>query len=203
MSINDQTSSSTALTSALGKWVRERAADETRLEEIRLDEHEQFVGIFTDRIREVTVHFLRYPALKGFAHCNGTDCLLCQIGRHPEQRDLLPVYDPVRRSVVVLSVPATCRPQGLKAQLTPLLVKAHRGTVVLASVRKTGWDTFEVRELPAVEGADDGAEQITSFDEGFRQGVVDLARIYALVDNAVLAAVPEIAAVMKLKGLSA
>src|SRR5262249_49466669 len=95
---------------ATEKWAAEAGCVPASLAEIRLDQNERLVAPFTTSVVEAVVHYLDYPSLRGYVRCNGPDCLLCKIGRQPDTRDLLPVYDVVSRAVGVLAVSPNLRP---------------------------------------------------------------------------------------------
>jgi hypothetical protein len=192
------------LTDALSAWDAECGAQApSPLEAIRLDASERLVIPFTTTIQRVETHYVDYPSLQGYLRCSGPECLLCHIGRHRDQRDLLPVYDPIARAVGVLPISPSMRPPALRPQLTPILRQMRAGQRVLITVRKTDRTGYAVAATPLCEGADDGAEAILKFLARFDAGGVELAAVFPQPTAEELAAVPEIAAMMRIKGLKA
>jgi len=188
---------------AAAKWAREAGAAPASLEEIRLTQNERLLIPFTSSIEEIDLHYLDYPSMRGYTRCNGAGCLLCRIGRTTDKRDLLPVYDVISQTVGVLPVSPNIRPQALRPQLSPVMSKVASGAILLLAVQKLDNYRFSVTELPLQDGADDGAEKIAQFRERCDAGNVSLASIYQQMSNELLATLPEVAIMMKAKGVSA
>ena len=189
------------VTDALTKWEAEAAQTPTSIAEIRLDGNERLVVPFTKSIVEAHVHYLDYHSLTGYVHCNGNGCLLCQIGRHPDIRDLLPVYDPVAQTVGVLAVSPNMRPQALKPQLMPVLRLLQQGQRVLIGIKKLDKWRYTVTILPLPAGAEDGAAEINKFLQGFQADAIDPRGIYPQMDNEALASITEVANQLRLRGI--
>src|SRR5262249_19030644 len=108
------------LTDALELWQAEGpGAARPPLEGVRLDANERLLVPFTTSTRRVQLHYLDAPALRGYLRCQGPGCLLCRLGKEPETRDLLPVYDPVAQAVGVLAISPNLRPQALRPPAGP------------------------------------------------------------------------------------
>jgi hypothetical protein len=171
------------------------------LSAIHLDAHEKLLIPFTTGMKRVTLHYLDSAAFRGYVHCQGADCLVCRVGRQAEVRDLLPVYDAVAQTVGVLAISPNLRPQALRPQLAPILRRLKEDERLIVTVRKLDTARFAVAMLPLPEDADDGAEKIQPFLDQFEAGSVDLGSIYPRLANEELAAIPEVAAHMRLKGI--
>src|SRR5262249_30707507 len=141
--------------------------------------------------------------LRGYSRCTGPGCLLCAVGRRCDPHDLLPVYDPVARAVAVLPVSANMRPGALKPQLLPVLQRVKAREKVMLILRKTDRTTFSVDVFSLLQGADDGAAVTASFFESFAAGRIELAAVYPAHSRERLANVPEIAAIMRARGVTA
>src|SRR5260370_8767282 len=89
---------------ALARWDAESPRNATPLAAVRLDGNEALLLPFTTDALPVRLHYLESPAYRGYVHCTGTGCLLCRIGRRPEERDLLPAYDAIARTVGLLPI---------------------------------------------------------------------------------------------------
>jgi hypothetical protein len=190
------------LTDGLAKWEAEARSAPAGLEEVRLDLNERLLVPFTTSVGQADTHYVDYPSLRGYVRCGGPGCLLCRVGRQKETRDLLPVYDVLARAVAVLPVSPNLRPHALKPQLMDVLRKLKDSQRVLVAVRKLDRARYHVAILPLPEGADDGAAKIAAFLELFSAGGVDLADVYPKVSNDDLAAVPEIAAHLRARGIT-
>jgi hypothetical protein len=191
------------LTEALSAWDAECGAQApSPLEAIRLDANERIVIPFTTSMQRVETHYVDFPSLQGYVRCPGDACLLCRVGRRREQRDLLPVYDPIARAVGVLAISPNIRPHALRPQLMPILRQLKAGQRVLFTVRKTDRTGYAVASRPLLEGADDGAEKVVGFLERFDAGGVELAAVYAQPSSEELANIPEVAAMLKLRGIT-
>jgi hypothetical protein len=187
---------------AVEKWETEAGRAPASLAEIRLDQNERLVVPFTTNVGEVAIHYLEYPSFRGYLRCNHPQCLLCQIGQQPGARDLLPVYDVVSRAVGVLAVSPNMRTHALKPQLTPVLRQLKANRRVLVALRKLNRMRYNVATLPLPADADDGAQVIAEFLAQFEGGAIDLGAIYQQLPNEDLAAIPEIATLVKLRGIT-
>jgi hypothetical protein len=190
------------VTDALSKWEAEAGTAPASLTEIRLDQNERLVTPFTTSVVEAVIHYLDYPSFRGYVRCNGPDCLLCKIGRQPDTRDLLPVYDVVSGAVGVLPVSPNLRPHALKPQLTPVLRQLKDNRRVLVALRKLDKMRYNVAILPLPEDADDGARTIAEFLAQFENDAIDLRAVYPQLSNEDLADIPEIATQVKLRGIT-
>ncbi len=173
----------------------------TRLFAVRLDASEAPLIPFTTTMQRVFLHYLEVAAVRGYVHCLGRDCVLCRVGKEPETRDLLPLYDPVSQAVGVLAVSPNLRPQALRPQLAPVLRRLKGGERLLLLVRKLDPTRFSVGALPLPEDAEDGAEQIAAFCAQLEAGALTLDAVYPRLPAEELAAIPEVARLLKLKGV--
>jgi DNA adenine methylase len=189
------------LTDALTKWSAEAGAAPAALEEVRIDQNERLLVPFTTSVAEVTVHFLDYPSLRGYVHCNGPGCLLCRLGRKADVRDLWPVYDVVAQAVGVLPVAANLRPQALKPQLAPVLKRLAGDERLLLAVSKLDRYRYRVAVLDLPDEAEDGSDQIADFLDRLGSGAIDLGAVYQRLGNEELAAVPEVATAARIRGV--
>jgi hypothetical protein len=189
------------LTDALAAWRAEAGAAPVGLEEVRLDQNERLLVPFTTSMARTTVHYLDFASQRGYVRCNGKGCLLCRVGRKADLRDLLPVYDVIAKSVGVLAVPLNIRPQALKPQLIPAIARVAANERLLLAIRKIDGYRFTVAALPLPEEADDGAERIAEFLERLESGSADLTTVYVQLSNDELAALPEVAILVKARGI--
>src|SRR5262249_9725003 len=150
----------------------------------------------------VQIHFLDFATYWGYVRCPGADCLLCRVGREPDTRDLLPVFDPVAKTVAVLAVSPNMRPQALKPQLTPVLRMLRDDRRVLAGIKKLDRSRYTVATFDMPADADDGAAEIQKFVEAFEAGSLDPRSVYRQMSNEELATIPEVASQMRLRSIS-
>jgi hypothetical protein len=187
---------------ALSLWGGETVGTSpATLRVIRLDGNERLIIPFTTALQRVQVHYLDFPSLRDFVHCGGAGCLLCRLGRQVETRDLLPVYDAVDKAVGVLSVSPNVRPNALRPQLMSVLQRLKGGGRLLVGLRKQDNTRFVVATYELPEDAEDGADAILKFTEELAAGRVDLGGVFSRLSNADLAAVPEVGALMAVKGV--
>ena len=99
---------------------------------IRLDQNQRFLVPFTTMMSRTFLHYLTFPAIRGYVQCNGADCLLCRVGRQQDERDLWPVYDVLDKAVGVLPISPSQRPHALRPLLMPVLrrLAAEEGAAV-------------------------------------------------------------------------
>jgi hypothetical protein len=178
----------------LSQWEADVSRAPTKLSAIRLDGNERLLLPFTLTREKVEVHWVEYPSVSSYVQCNGPDCLLCRIGLEPKLFQLLPLYD-------VVPVGPSVRTEALKPQLIPVFHRLLRNEQVLIAVRRTGWEKYSVTVLPLPDDADAGEDAILRFQEAFDAGKIDLASIYQRLPNETLATVPEVATLMKLRGI--
>jgi hypothetical protein len=166
--------------------------------------NDEFLALlFTADVVRTRSHFLNTPTMRGYVRCTGGDCLLCQLNRQCEVRDLLPVYSPVERAVVVLPISPNMRPAALRPQLVPLLQQLQRdgGRPPLVGIRRIDVGRYTVSSLPLPADADDGAPVIKAFRTGMDSGEIDLAATYSAPIRQELAMLPDIVAAMRARGL--
>jgi hypothetical protein len=168
------------------------------LQPVRLDGNETAVVPFTSDCVQVALHYCEQPELRGYVRCNGPGCLLCRAGRKAEERVLLPVYLPASQSVGVLAVSPSSRPGALRPQLMPALRSGKRVALLVSKADPT---TYRVGVVELAGGMDDGVNVIQAFRKRWEAGSVDLASVYARLDNRDLAAIPGVAAMLRLKGV--
>ncbi len=190
------------VTDAVSKWEAEAGQVPVGLAEIRLDGNDRLLIPFTASIVEVRTHYVNFPELTGYIRCTGPDCLLCRIGRQPETRDLLPLYDPVAQAVGVLAVTLNMRPQALKPQLMPVLRLLRQDQRKLVAIRKLDKCRYIVTMLDLPADADDGAAEINKFLAAFQAGTLDPRSVYAQMGNEELARIPGVANQLRLRGVA-
>jgi hypothetical protein len=190
------------LQDALDTWTAETgSAGPANVAAVRVDGNEKLLILFTTSMARVRLHFLDAAALRSFVHCAGGDCLLCRAGRQTETRDLLPVYDAVAQAVAVLPVSPSLRPQALRPQLAPALRQVKDGARLVLSVRKVDNVRFAVGTFPLPDDADDGADKIGAFVEQINAGTIDLGAAFPRLGAEELAAIPEVASALRMKGI--
>jgi hypothetical protein len=173
------------------------------VELVRVDASDVAIIPFTPTAVRVHLHYCHEPDLGGYVRCYKRSpadrCVLCAVGRHRDERLLLPVYLPVGGSVGVLPVSTSQRPNSLLPQLLPFL-KADAPRSVLFVRRET--IKFYVSSAALQPGDDDGAAVIKVFAERMRSEDVRLEEVYPLFGNEQIAQIPEIAKALHLRGLS-
>ena len=192
------------LVDGLAAWASDQATSATTtLQQLRLDSSERHLIFFTTSMLQVRLHYLEASDSRGYVHCNGEPCILCQVGRSKEIRDLLPAYDVADQLVGVLAISPNVRPQALRPQLMPLLQRVAANELPFcASIKNTGLGKFSVSTSPLNAIANDGAGVIKTFLEQLEAGKQDLSTVMSRVDNRTLADIREVRAVMEAKGIS-
>jgi hypothetical protein len=169
---------------------------------VRLDGNARMLLPFTADLCPTHVHYLDYPSLTGYVHCNGLDCLLCRVGRRKDVCYLWPVYDVLAGAVAVVPISHNRRPNALQPLLSPVLKRVKEGKDrFFIEVRKPNLYTFTVATFPLPADADDGAAAVKAFLEKLKAGHVDLGSVYRRITNEDLAMYPEVATAMQMKGI--
>jgi hypothetical protein len=183
----------------LKHWADEPSNAIPALSLVRLNNDETVLIAFTSDGIMVRLHYCDDPEIRSYVHCNGEGCVLCRIGRTPEQRLLLPVYVPASRSIGVLAISPSSSPGALRPQLLPILRSPRRMAV---TIRRKDRVAFQVNAFELQEDVDDGGDVIAEFAQRWDAGLVDLTVIYPRRSNHELAEFSGIAAVMKLKRIA-
>jgi hypothetical protein len=173
-------------------------SDRSGLERVRLGSDEVALIPFTDEAEEIDLHYCREVDIADYAACNGAGCLLCRIGRDKVTRRLLPIYLPAARAVAILPVSPSLRPGSLWPQLAAALTGEAPRAVFVA--REQG-DRHRVSAVPLADDVDAGEGVIQAFLAEYTTGRVALDSVYPKVSNEELARLPEIAEMLKLKGI--
>jgi hypothetical protein len=168
------------------------------LERVRLDASQLAIIPFTSEAEPIDIHYCREPDIADYIVCNGNDCYLCKIGREKVTRNLLPVYLPTSHAVGVLPVGTSLRPRSLWPQLVNVLKDGSRKAVFVSRMQG---DSYTVTAVPLQDDVEDGADVIKSFLENHKKGTVRLESVFTVVANEELARIPEIAEMLKLKGV--
>jgi hypothetical protein len=176
-----------------------QTAESVELPLLRITENETGIIPFTADVESVQVHYVDAPEIGGFVRCNGTDCLLCQLGRKADQRLLSPAYDPMTGSIAVLSITPSMRPHALLPQLVPHLKTAERSVLF---IKRLDLVKHRVTARPLRADEDDGRAVIKAFEARWDRGEVRLGDVYNQMGNDALLLVPSLAAMAKLKGLT-
>ena len=171
---------------------------EPMLERVRIGSDEAAFIPFTAQGKKVNVHFCSETEINDYVICNGDGCVLCRIGRKPNEKLLLPVYLPAERCVGVLPMGRSYRPHALLPQILNVL-KADREMVVFAT-REGPKYTISTTELP--KDIDGGETAIKRFLEELDAGLHDLSKVYLQIDNQQLADIEGIGKIMDLKGIN-
>jgi hypothetical protein len=181
-------------------WAEDGPAGATgNLQLVRFDANELVVVPFTSEGAQVKLHYCEQPEIQGYVQCNGPGCVLCRAGRKAEERVLLPVYLPAAQSMGVMAISPSSHPGALRPQIMPVLRSGKR---VALLIRKADRMTFQVGTVELGEGMDDGARLVKGFQKRWEAGEIDLASVYARLENRDLAGIPGIAAMLRLKGVT-
>jgi len=164
---------------------------------VRLGSDETAIIPFTADSESVDLHYCSETEINGYVICNGSDCLLCRIGRKRDQRLLLPVYLPAAGCIGILPISRSLRPFALLPQISNVL-KAEKPMVMFVT-REGAKYTISTAELQ--KDVDGGEAAIKRFLDDDQAGVLDLTTVYPRVDNEQLANVEEIGRMMALKGV--
>ena len=201
---NPDRSNGQDLADALEVWPSESSAPEVEeLFVLRVDKNETLFIPFTTSMLRVDLHYLDFKDFRGYARCNGLECLLCRIGRQKDQRDLFPIYLVADSQIGILAVSPTQRGHALRPQFNRVLERlaAPGEGPLLVGIRKENYKfILDVSEL--ANDADDGAEVISEFLESLRAGEVDLSTGFNKLSNEDWADFEEVQKVVKAKGIT-
>ena len=75
---------------------------EPTLERVRINESDTALILFTPKGEETAIHYCDEPEISNSVICLESDCLLCRIGRKPDERCLIPIYLPASHCMAVL-----------------------------------------------------------------------------------------------------
>lgn len=173
------------------------------LERVRISGDETPLIPFTTSADRIMVHYCNEPEIRDYVACQGAaNCPLCQGGKTPEDRLLLPVYRPIERRVGVLFLSTSMRPQALLPQLLHRTKEAEAANQRVLLFVKKGADfaSFAVTHRSLNEKDDDGSQIVQQFLTDKAAGTVDLKSVVQHLSVDQLKAVGSIAAMLELKG---
>jgi hypothetical protein len=173
-----------------------------KMQTVRIDGNSRLLIPFTTHTPSVDLHYVEASAVRSYVHCSGEGCLLCELGKSREQRHLLPVYDPIAGTVVVLPISPNLRPGALLTKLRPIFARVKRGERVIMDIRTPGRGEYVVSDLPIPDSGEDGAAVIGRFVAAYEAGEADLTNVYQQMPRDMLLQVPEIAREARLKGIA-
>lgn len=168
------------------------------LERVRIGSDEIALIPFTAEAEAVDLHYCSEADVNDYVHCNGPGCPLCRIGREQVRRLLLPVYVPTAQAVRVLPVSTSLRPGALWPQLGAALSASGPQVVFVARIQG---DRHRVSTTPLADDVDAGETAIAEFKGDHEAGSVALESVYPRLGNDDLARLPEVAAMLRLKGI--
>ena len=171
--------------------------NDSPFELVRLNENQTAVLFFTPDCVQVNIHYCEESEIRGYVHCNGTDCLLCRVGKKVYSRILIPVYLPTTNSIGILPVSDSLRPGALRPQIATILKSKDPMSTFIK--REGSKYTVESHAFP--DDANGGEGAIIVFSEDLKKGIFDISAVYQRIDNQLLANVPEIDKLMELKGI--
>ena len=175
------------------------AADsvDSLLEVVRLGSDETAIILFTADSEAVDLHYCSETEINSYVVCNGSDCVLCRIGRKQAKRLLLPVYLPAAGCVGILPVSRSLRPFALLPQISNVL-KSEKPMVVFITREGRKYSVSTAELQPDVDA---GEAAIKRFLDDYEAGLHDLSTVYPNIDNEQLASVEEIGRMIVLKGI--
>jgi len=167
------------------------------LDVVRLGHDETAMIPFTSESVEVEVHYCSETEINSYVLCNGSNCVLCRIGRKKDPRLLLPVYLPASGCVGILPVSRSHRPFALLPQIFNVLEAEKR--MVMFVTREGAKYNVSTNELQ--KDVDSGEAAIKRFLDDKEAGLHDLSTVYPKINNEQLANVEKIDRMMTLKGV--
>ena len=167
------------------------------LDIVKLSRNEIPIIPFTSDSEKVDLHYCSETEISSYVVCNGSDCVLCRIGRKLDQRLLLPVYLPASGCVSILPVSPSLRPFALLPQIANVL-KAEKPLVMF--VTREG-AKYTVSSFEVQKDVDSGEAAIKRFLDDYEAGIHDLSTIFPKINNEQLANVEKIDRMMTLKGV--
>jgi hypothetical protein len=181
-------------------WGLEQAPQADKpFELVRFNGREVAVMPFTSTSALVKLHYNDEPEARGYVHCNGTDCVLCRLGRPVEERALLPVYLPAQGTIGIIPISPSSRPGALRPQLLPLLRSGKRLVVFVKKPDQMNFTVGSKEVDPTVYRCD---RLIEDFQRKLEAGELDLTSVYPRLSNEALAKVPSIGTMLLLKGVA-
>jgi hypothetical protein len=172
--------------------------ESSKLEQLKLNYNETPVVTFTGEFGEIHLHYCNEPEYNGYVPCNGEGCVLCRIGRKPDERYLLPVYSVLTDAVAVLVISSSRIPQALYPQLTPIL-KMEKNQLIF--ITRLDWVRYKVihRELaPDVFINDAAIKKFVEAEDRYSQ----IESIFPRFDNSTLKEFHDVNRMLKLKGVN-
>lgn len=179
-------------------WAKDSSSSaEQPLEMVRIGYDACHILFFTPEGCQVRVHYAEEE--KAYVHCNGNSCMMCRVGKAPQIRHLLPVYEVAAGKIGVLSIlySKNPKPGSLKVQLEGLkpTVNGQR----LVAIRKVDDYRFAVVSEELAEDFDDGTKPVAKFVRQMEAGKVNLRAVYRTLTNAQMAELDGVANLIKVR----
>ena len=178
---------------------RASSVPEHSLRAVTIDSDGALVIPFTDELGVVDVHFCKEEEINKYLQCNGEGCILCQTKKRKQKRLLLPVYQPITKSIEILTISDSLQPDSLLHQLADVLTTVKEGPPKSMLITRNAYKyEVGVAELPA--DCDDGRSVIKKFEQLMHKGKVELSHVIPNMDNETLAGISSIAERLKFLG---
>lgn len=150
----------------------------------------------SDAVEKTFVHYTDFEDLHGYTKCNGEGCLLCRAGNKAAERILMPAYNPISKTVQVLSMGTYNSPTSLLPQILALVDFEQEQLFMMS--RQGFKFTVNVKSLPESLLLD--MEAIKAFSNLLDADKLTLADIYRTLTNDELAAFPSIQTMLTVVG---
>jgi hypothetical protein len=168
---------------------------------VELNGNEQLLAPFTTGRQEVWVHYRDAEPHRGYLQCVGDTCPLCRLRNKRTKMCLYPVYDPVKRAVRLLPVSENERPGALLPALRMVLERVMNGERLLIGVCKADRTQFTIESYNWTTSLKEADERINTFKDAVKNGTATIGNLYMRLTVNELAALPDIAESLRLKGL--
>lgn len=153
------------------------------------------VILYTDAGLEIALHW--WTATKSYTFCNGPNCIFDKLGRKNQLKFHLPVFRVLTGDIAILAISESMRPLALRPQIQNILSSGKRQGVFIS---RDGYD-YNVDPFDITSDMDSGEEVIKNFLAAHPDGDFDVSGLYRQVSNEEMADIPEIANLMKIKGI--
>lgn len=160
------------------------------------------VILWRGKLVRVALHYQdETQQLERFFRCLGKRCPYCRVGNKPTIYLLLPVFTVAANEVQVLKMPDNRKPNGLFAQLRPLL-RDPQIAQKMVMITKADRFRYMVLTKPLKPGMNLGAAQMAEFGEALEAKRLSLASLYPVYEAEELEAIPSVRYQLEAEGLA-
>lgn len=171
------------------------------LQSVRTGPEGTIVVPLSDELEIADAHYLEDEDGKRYILCNGPGCLLCLAKNKKKPRYLLPVYEPLTKSIGVLPIGNSLTNEALLPLILPILENISDPPKESIFITRENFEYTAIKnELPP-DVCQEVESVIRKFNAQEEKGEIDLKSIFSHYSNERMREIPFVANRLKMFGL--